>query len=336
MLYNLFATPKLTKPVAVFNPTKTVEQNMAGQGSPSVSNMASAYQTPQAKLQMQQVNVPQTPVEKPQPTVDPTSSTSGIDLLASQITTPEDEEKMRKASVMNQRILAVGDALRHIGNIYHTANGAPAQQFNNPVNEEYTRYQQGKAMRDKANQVYLTYRQQKALQDARAKQLENELEYKKNSLDFRRQQEERYNKMYDLNVRKQDHKENNDERLYELKKMHEEGIITKAQMDNAVKWYNAYSNRMRAEKYQPGGVGEYGVYEEKTKTEDKNGNIKWTLHKSRTRKDGTTESSTTTRTTEKGKSSTPSKATDKSQNTPPSRRGDSSNNSNVPPSRRKK
>lgn len=306
MLYNLFATPKLTKPVAVFDPTKTVEQNMAGQDSPSVSNMASAYQTPQAKLQMQQVNVPQTPVEKPQPTVDPTSSTSGIDLLASQITTPEDEEKMRKASVMNQRILAVGDALRHIGNIYHTANGAPAQQFNNPVNEEYTRYQQGKAMRDKANQVYLTYRQQKALQDARAKQLENELEYKKNSLDFRRQQEERYNKMYDLNVRKQDHKENNDERLYELKKMHEEGILTKNEYEKAVKWYDAYTKRMRAEKSGGSGRGgsnmpDYDVVT--TYDRDQNGRIK-SSKKSRTVKhaDGTT--STSTKTTQPAKKKT--------------------------------
>lgn len=94
-------------------------------------------------------------------------------------TTPEQEERLRKASVANQRIMAVADALRHIGNIANTVNYAPSQQFNNPVLEEQARYEKGKAMRDKANQIYLTYQQQKAEQDRKARQWEAEQQAKR-------------------------------------------------------------------------------------------------------------------------------------------------------------
>lgn len=96
----------------------------------------------------------------------------GMDYLASLYTSPEQEERLRKASVNRQRILAVGDALRHIGNIYHTVNYAPSQQFNKPWEDEYTRYQTQKTVRDAANQKYLAYQQAKAAQDAKQKQWE--------------------------------------------------------------------------------------------------------------------------------------------------------------------
>ena len=180
MAYNLFSqkppveTPKLTKPIQAYDPTKSVEQNMAGQGQPSAQNVMAAYQTPQAQVQMQQ-----TPAVKPQatqtlPTIDPNSDTSGMDALSSMYTSPQEEERMRKASIANQRIVAVADALRHIGNIYNTVNYAPAQQFNSPVLEEQARYERGKALRDKANQTYLTYQQAKEIQDAKQRRWEAE------------------------------------------------------------------------------------------------------------------------------------------------------------------
>lgn len=75
---------------------------------------------------------------------------------------------------MNQRILAIGDAIRHIGNIANTVNYAPAQQFNSPVAEEQARYEKGKALRDRANQQFYTYQQQKAAQDRAAAKMERE------------------------------------------------------------------------------------------------------------------------------------------------------------------
>lgn len=181
MAFNLFSqkplveTPQLTKPIQAYDPTKTVAQNMAGQGQPSAQNVIAAYQTPQAQLQMQQ-----TPAGKPQatlPAIDPNSETSGMDALSSMYTSPQEEERLRKASVANQRIMAVADALRHIGNIYNTVNYAPAQQLNSPVLEEQARYEKGKALRDKANLTYLNYQQAKAAQDAKAKQWEATFNY---------------------------------------------------------------------------------------------------------------------------------------------------------------
>ena len=126
------------------------------------------------------------PAAKPPGTVlavDPTSATSGMEAVIQQMyTSPEQEEKMRKASVANQRILAIGDALRHIGNIYNTVNYAPSQEFNKPWEEERTRYEKGKALRDAANLRYMTYQQQKAAQDAKQKQWESEMNYKNNML----------------------------------------------------------------------------------------------------------------------------------------------------------
>lgn len=85
--------------------------------------------------------------------------------LASLLTTPEQEARNLRASRSRQRILALGDALRHIGNIYNTTQGAPAQQFNDPVTAERTRYQQDKLLRDANNMKYFTYQQQKRAQD---------------------------------------------------------------------------------------------------------------------------------------------------------------------------
>lgn len=175
MAFNLFETPKLTKPVQAYDPTKSVQENMNGQGQPSAQNIIAAYQTPQAQLQMQQ---PQQQAQQPTPVkttpaVDPNSPTSGMDaVIASMYTSPEQEEKMRKASVANQRILAIGDALRNIGNIYNTVNGAPSMQFNKPWEEEQNRYERGKAVRDAANARYYSYQQAKAAQDAKQKQWE--------------------------------------------------------------------------------------------------------------------------------------------------------------------
>ena len=107
--------------------------------------------------------------------VNPNSETAGIDALL--YTSPEQEERLRKASVQRQRIYAIGDALRHIGNIYNTVNGAPSQKFNSPVEEERRRYLQEKAIRDQNNYKYMTYQQAKAAQEAKQKQFETQLAY---------------------------------------------------------------------------------------------------------------------------------------------------------------
>lgn len=60
-----------------------------------------------------------------------------------------DDDYDRRMTDNRERLLALGDAMRHIGNIVNTSNGAPAQQFNDPFTAEETRYQQRKADREK-------------------------------------------------------------------------------------------------------------------------------------------------------------------------------------------
>ncbi len=129
--------------------------------------------------------VTEKPAAKPQPAlkaVDPESPTAGMDYLNSLYTPPEDEEKMRKASLANQRILAVGDALRHLANIHYTIKGASPQKFNQPWKEVDDRYQKEKALRDARNQRYYTYQQAKAAQDAAQDRFEREYGLKQANL----------------------------------------------------------------------------------------------------------------------------------------------------------
>lgn len=179
----LMEPPQLTRPIPVYDTSKSVAQNMAGQGTPSANNIFAAMRTPTAQLQMQQpVQQPAVPTPQPQEQTKTQPAITNMDELAAAMgyTSPEEEEKLRKASVANRRILAVADAIRHIGNIANTINYAPAQQFNSPVAEEQARYERGKAMRDKANLVYMNYQQAKAAQDAKQRQWESEQQQKSN------------------------------------------------------------------------------------------------------------------------------------------------------------
>lgn len=133
--------------------------------------------TDRALQQTQNFNAPST-YKAPEPTkqvVNASDPNAGMEALL--YTSPEEEERLRKASVQRQRIMAIGDALRHIGNIYNTVNYAPSQQFNNPVEDERRRYLQEKAYRDQNNYKYMTFQQAKAAQDARIRQAEAQLKY---------------------------------------------------------------------------------------------------------------------------------------------------------------
>lgn len=107
----------------------------------------------------------------------PRPQITNMDELASAMgyTSPEEEARLRKASVNNQRILAVADALRHIGNIANTVNYAPAQRFNQPWAEQQARYEHGKAQRDAANARYLSYQRQKADQERAERKLDAQI-----------------------------------------------------------------------------------------------------------------------------------------------------------------
>ncbi len=213
--YNLFRSPGQVQ-------GETPQQFAAGkQAANSQAQGYGANPAPVSQPPVQSVAQPvvqQTPARKTQGTVQNKPAITNMDELAAAMgyTSPEQEEKLRKASVANQRILALGDALRHIGNIATTINYAPSQQFNNPVQEEYARYERGKALRDKANQTYLTYQQAKAAQDAKQRQWEMQFRYNaaKDAANLKAQQDyhnatiaeraRQADQNYKLNVRKAD------------------------------------------------------------------------------------------------------------------------------------
>lgn len=260
MAYNMFATPKMeTKPIEVYDP------NQGWRGAPSARNIAQAYNTPQAQLQTAQRQNQQ----QSMPEIKGSESMAGIDYLNALYTSPEQEEKMRKASVMNQRILAVGDAIRQIGNIANTVNGAPSQQLNNPIAEEQARYEKGKALRDKANLTYATYQQQKAIQDAKIRRFEAEQDYKNRMLAHYDDQERRLWQQQQETARKNSWNEALREREFELRKALGEGRISVAE-------FNAQTARMRALRTGTGGgrgkgMDEYTVTSNTVYDYDENG-----------------------------------------------------------------
>ena len=143
-----------------------IRRNMFAQPSPSVQT--SGTQTKPSPTDNGNV------VRQTRPVISSTDELA----RAMGYTSPEEEERLRKASVANQRIMAVADAVRHIGNIASAINYAPAMKFNNPVAEEQARYQKGKALRDAANYKYLSYQQQKAAQEAKQRQWEADYQLK--------------------------------------------------------------------------------------------------------------------------------------------------------------
>lgn len=243
------------------------------------------------------------PIEKVKPVerITQQPSITSMDDLARAMgyTSPQEEERMRKSSIANQRILAIGDALRHIGNIANTVRYAPAQQFNNPVQEELTRYQQGKALRDRANQTYLTYQQQKAEQERMMRQLENEENYRNAQLGLRKQELDRLDKQYELNERKADWQRQYQQGTLDIKKeqqkLNEEykrGMLSVAQYRAAT--YALNSNKSGGGRGGSKGMDEYTTTTETTYNYDKLGKRTGTTTKKKRTVNGKAQPTQTT------------------------------------------
>lgn len=192
-------------------------------------------------------------------TSDPLSGMNAVLSLA-------DEEQERKKSLLSQRILALGDAFRQIGNIHNAVNGAPAQQFNNPVLEERQRYQQEKAVRDNDRYRQMSMRQSQKMNELKAKQMENENEYRKSSIAMRKAEHDRLMGRQKLDERKQDFLEDLKSKQFELDKAYKEHKMSYEDYVAQSGRINAQANWVRAEKYQPGGAGGVGGYETITET----------------------------------------------------------------------
>ena len=269
--YNMFAQQKMAGYPSYQDTQKRVPGQVQGEtpeqfaaGKQAANSQTGAVSTPVVETKATPVVTKTTP--QAFTPLDTRSSTAGMDYLNSLYTSPQEEERLRKASVMNQRILAIGDAVRHIGNIANTVGYAPSQQFNDPVALEQARYEKGKALRDKANQQYYTYQQQKAAQDAKIRQLDAQTKYQNESLALRKSEHNRLLSTQKLAERKQEAYERIKSEELEIKKKLAEGKIS-------VDEFNAHSRRLaaeaawlRADKYQPGGSSGVGGYETTTET----------------------------------------------------------------------
>ena len=91
------------------------------------------------------------------------------------------------------KLLALADAVRQFGNIYHTTQYAPSQHFENIYDKERARYLQDKAVRDRDNQYYFQQKAREAQMDmqrermaAEAARRADELAMKKEINDLRK------------------------------------------------------------------------------------------------------------------------------------------------------
>lgn len=95
-----------------------------------------------------------------------------------------EEEPYKKKNEGKKKLLALADALRHIGNLFYVNKGATPQQFNSPVLMQEQRYQQEKAEREKKRASQTKAAMDKAKMDAEAAYKDAVLGMKRN--DFMR------------------------------------------------------------------------------------------------------------------------------------------------------
>ena len=94
------------------------------------------------------------------------------------------EEPYKKENESKKKLLALSDAIRHIGNLMTVTDGATPQKFNSPVVEQEARYQQERAYRDKERAASVKAAQEKAKQDARAAYNDALLQMKNNAFNY--------------------------------------------------------------------------------------------------------------------------------------------------------
>lgn len=186
-------------------------------------------------------------------------------------TSPQQEQQYRKQSRARMGIMAVADALRHLGNIYHTTKYAPSQQFNKPVEQEYAMYRAQKAERDKDN--YAIQQQQLAQAKWEADQAYKQatLDWRNKTFDYNKEKDQRnfdYNKEkdqrnFDFNKEKFGWQKDKDSRDFEEKKrmndntIRHQGVMeAQGQQGLAIRWANLQETKAQhAWTRQHGGAG---------------------------------------------------------------------------------
>ena len=124
-----------------------------------------------------------------------------------------EEDYDRRMTTNRERILALGDAMRHIGNIVNTGKGAPSQQFNDPISQEEGRYQQRKAERQRKDALDAENARKAAEMGLKEKAYEADRQYKLFLMGMK-------NDAAGLNRDKFEYRQGKDARDFEEKKRH--------------------------------------------------------------------------------------------------------------------
>ena len=124
-----------------------------------------------------------------------------------------EEDYDRRMTTNRERLLALGDAMRHIGNIVNTGKGAPSQQFNDPNSQEEGRYQQRKAERQRKAALDAENARKAAVLGLKEKAAEADRQYKLFLMGMK-------NDAAGLNRDKFEYRQGKDARDFEEKKRH--------------------------------------------------------------------------------------------------------------------
>ena len=139
----------LTQPDFVVNPTVQKVQQ--------ASNMFAD------KPKTDQITVPQT--EQTQP-YTPSSEDPMQSVYDFMLQSQEEEKRLAQQNESKKRLLLLGDALRHLGNLYFTTKGASPQNLTSSVTLQEQRYQQERAQRQAQRQAELKSALERAKQQA--------------------------------------------------------------------------------------------------------------------------------------------------------------------------
>lgn len=181
--------------------------------------------------------------------------------LTNTFSDPDEEDRLRRQTRNRMAIMAVGDAIRQLGNIYHTTNYAPSQKFNNPLENEYGRYYTQKRLRDADAYKKYTMQLQKDKLAAEQAQRDFQNQIRKDNLqlqhDKAKQAQENWQKTFDANQKRAEDQSRLNREKFDFQKQKADSDKKLAQERLRLGWANHNLSQLRLAK-SGGGRGSSG------------------------------------------------------------------------------
>lgn len=181
--------------------------------------------------------------------------------LTNTFSDPDEEDRLRRQTRNRMAIMAVGDAIRQMGNIYNTTQYAPSQRFNNPVENEYSRYYTQKRLRDADAYKKYTMQLQRDKLAAEQAQREFQNQLRKDNLQLQRdktkQAQENWQKTFDANQKRAEDQSRLNREKFDFQKQKADSDKKLAQERLRLGWANHNLSQLRLAK-SGGGRGSSG------------------------------------------------------------------------------